>query len=55
MKLKSLGLASLHRTIARQVSWLLWLKEGDAPTQFFQAYENGCRRKKFIRTLECDG
>jgi hypothetical protein len=40
LKLKSLGLASLRHTITQQESHLLWLKEGDAPTQFFHAHAN---------------
>jgi hypothetical protein len=35
MKLKSLGLSSLQRSIARQESRVLWLNEGDAPIRFF--------------------
>jgi hypothetical protein len=34
LKLKSLGLSSLQRTIERHESRLLWLKEGDASTNF---------------------
>jgi hypothetical protein len=55
LKLKSLGLASLRRTIAGQESHLLWLKEGDVPTQFFHAHANGRLRRQFIRPLQCDG
>jgi hypothetical protein len=55
LKLKSLGLASLRHTIAWQESRLLWLKEGDAPTQFFHAHVNAHRRKQFIRSLQQDG
>jgi hypothetical protein len=35
VKLKSLALSSLQRTVARQESRLLWLREGDAPMRFF--------------------
>jgi hypothetical protein len=31
MKLNTLGLSSLQRTIARQESQVLWLSEGDTP------------------------
>jgi hypothetical protein len=34
LKLKSLGLASLQRTIARHESRLLWLSDRDMPTCF---------------------
>jgi hypothetical protein len=35
LKLKSLGLASLHRTMVRQHSIILFLAEGDVNTKFF--------------------
>jgi hypothetical protein len=54
-KLKSLGLSSLQRTIARQESCLLWLSEGDAPMKFFHVHANARWRKKFIRLLEHEG
>jgi hypothetical protein len=55
MKLKSPGLASLQRTIARQESRLLWLSEGDVPMRFFHVHANARRRRKFIHTLQEDG
>jgi hypothetical protein len=55
LKLKSLGLSSLQRTIARQESRVLWLSGGDAPTKFFHVQANARRRRKFIRSLEHDG
>jgi hypothetical protein len=55
LKLKSLALSSLQRTIAHQESRLLWLKEGDTPTKFFHIHANARRKKKFIRTLHQDG
>jgi hypothetical protein len=55
LKLKSLGLASLQRTIACQESRILWLKEGDAPTRFFHIQATQCRQKNFIHALEHHG
>jgi hypothetical protein len=56
MKLKTLGLSSLHRSIARQESRVLWLSEGDAPTRFFHAQASVRRRRRqFIRSLEHEG
>jgi hypothetical protein len=55
LKMKSLGLSSLQRTIARQESRLLWLSEGDAPMKFFHIHANARRRKKFIRSLDHEG
>jgi hypothetical protein len=40
LKLKSLGLLSLQRTMARQEARLLCLSEGDAPTLFFHCDAN---------------
>jgi hypothetical protein len=53
--LKSLGLASLQRTIARQEARLLWLKEGDDPTQFFHCHANSRHRRNHIAFLDQDG
>jgi hypothetical protein len=55
LKLKSLGLSSLQRIIARQESRVLWLSEGDAPIKFFHVQANARHRRKFIRSLEHDG
>jgi hypothetical protein len=55
MKLKSLGLSSLQRSIARQESRILWLANGDSPIKFFHIHANARRRRKFIRSLEHDG
>jgi hypothetical protein len=35
LKRKLLGLASLERTVARQISRITWLSEGDACTKIF--------------------
>jgi hypothetical protein len=39
-QLKTLGLASLQRSVARKESRLLWLRGGDASTKFFHAHGN---------------
>ena len=54
LKCKLLGLASLERSIARQRSRILWLKEGDACTRFFHIYASGRRRKNFVAHLKVD-
>jgi hypothetical protein len=54
-KLKTLALASLQRSIARQESRLLWLKEGDASTKFFNAHANGRCHRNYVRSLMVDG
>jgi hypothetical protein len=54
-KMKSLGLSSFQRTIARQESRLLWLREGDAPSKFFHIHANHRRWKNFIHELEHEG
>jgi hypothetical protein len=52
LKVKSLGLSSLQRTIARQQSSLLWMKEGDVLTAFFDAHANAQRRHNHIWSLQ---
>jgi hypothetical protein len=54
LKKKLLGLASLERTLARQRSRLLWLREGDACTHFFHTQASHQRRKNFIGHLLVD-
>jgi hypothetical protein len=54
MKLKSLGLSSLQRSIARQESRLLWLSDGDVLTKFFRMHPNVRGHRKVIRSLEHD-
>lgn len=51
LKKKVLGLASLQRTIAHQKSRILWLKEGEANTQYFQAFASARRRRNHIFRL----
>jgi hypothetical protein len=55
LKLKSLMLSSLQRTIARQESCILWLNEGDAPTRFFHIDANSWRIRKCICSLMHEG
>jgi hypothetical protein len=55
LKLKALGLAFLQRTIARQESRILWLREGGAPTKKFHSHANARRRRNFIHALEHNG
>jgi hypothetical protein len=55
LKKKLLGLASLERTLARQRSRLLWLREGDACTRFFHTQASHKRHKNFIGHLLVDG
>lgn len=55
LKCKSLGLASLARTIARQRSRITFLSEGDANTRFFHLQACHRSRKNFIDSLHHDG
>jgi hypothetical protein len=55
LKLKSLGLLSLQRTMARQEARLLCLSEGDAPTHFFHCDANSWCHKKHIHSLRDNG
>jgi hypothetical protein len=52
LKLKMLGMLSLQRTITRQESGVLWIKEGDVPTAFFHAHANARRWSNHIRVLQ---
>jgi hypothetical protein len=54
LKLKSVGLSSLQRTIAQQQSRIHWLSEGDASTRFFHQYAKYRRRRNTIRSVVCD-
>lgn len=55
LKRKLLGLCWLERTIARQRSRLLRLKEGDASTRFFHQHASYRRRRNTICQLHVDG
>lgn len=51
LKLKTLGLSSLARKIARQKSRIQYLPEGDANTKFFQLQASHKNRKNFVLSL----
>jgi hypothetical protein len=55
LKFKCLGLASLWRTIARQRSQIVFLKEGGANTRFFHLHACHRGRKNFIEQLQHQG
>lgn len=55
LKLRTLGLASLARTIARQRSRLLFLGEGDANTKFFHLQACHRARKNRFDSMWVDG
>jgi hypothetical protein len=54
-KFKILGMSSLQHTIAKQESCLVWLHEGDVPTQFFHAHANARHRQNRVGTLQHEG
>jgi len=54
LKLHSLALSSLQRTIARSRSRITWLSEGDANTTLFHSYARHRKRKNFICKLITD-
>lgn len=54
LKRKSLGLASLERTIARMRSRVTWVLEGDACTRFFQIQSTYRRQKNRILRLKIE-
>jgi hypothetical protein len=43
------------KSLARQESQIMWIKEGDAPTHFFHAHANTRCKKKLIRSLNHNG
>jgi hypothetical protein len=54
LKLHSLALSSLQRTIARSRSRITWLSEGDANTALFHSHARYRKRKNFISKLTSD-
>jgi hypothetical protein len=55
LKSKTLGLASLNRTMARQRARTRFLKEGDACTRFFHLQACHRRRKNFLAAVQHNG
>lgn len=55
LKLRSLGLASLSRTIARQRSRIRFLQEGDANTKYFHLQACHRNRKNVIPSVQSEG
>ncbi|XP_073367719.1 uncharacterized protein [Aegilops tauschii subsp. strangulata] len=55
LKKKLLGLCSLQRSIARQRSRILQLKEGEANTAFFHRQANHRQRKNLMLSIQEDG
>ncbi|XP_073359839.1 uncharacterized protein [Aegilops tauschii subsp. strangulata] len=55
LKRKLLGLCSLERTIARQRSRLLYLKEGDVTTKFFFRHARQRQRRNIITSIKKEG
>lgn len=55
LKVKVLGLASLSRSIARQRSRLLFLREGDANTRFYHLMACHSKRRGRIQSLQVQG
>jgi hypothetical protein len=55
LKANTLGLASLARTIARQKSWIRYLRNGDANTKIFHLQACHRKRKSYIPTFAHEG
>ena len=55
LKKKLLGLSSLERTIVRQRSRLLQLREGDGNTRLFHQQASYRQRKNVIRSVKHNG
>ncbi|KAM0877047.1 hypothetical protein ACQ4PT_035764 [Festuca glaucescens] len=54
LKMNGLGIAAMQRSMWRQRSRVVWLRDGDASTRFFHAMANARRRKSYIHRLEMD-
>lgn len=52
LKAKSLGLASIQRSRARQHARIKWIKLGDCNTRFFHMHANARRKKQFIAKIQ---
>lgn len=55
LKCTILGLASLSRMIAQQMSCIRFLHEGEANTKFFHLQACHHKRKNYIPTIEHEG
>jgi hypothetical protein len=51
LKLKTLGLASLERTMARQKARVWFLADGDTNTKYFHLLARGRKRRNVITRL----
>jgi hypothetical protein len=51
LKNKSLGMAAVQKSRARQHSRLTWMRKGDSNTRFFHLHANLRKKKSFIATL----
>jgi hypothetical protein len=51
LKNKSLGMAAVQKSRARQHSRLTWMRKGDSNTRFFHLHANRRKKKSFIATL----
>lgn len=51
LKNKSMGIAAVQKSRARQHSSLTWIRKGDTNTQFFHLHANMRKKKSFIASL----
>jgi hypothetical protein len=54
LKTKSMGIAAIQKSRARQHSRLTWIRKGDTNTRFFQLHANMRKKKSFIAILNGD-
>ena len=54
LKTKSMGIAAIQKSRARQHSRLTWIRKGDTNTCFFQLHANMRKKKSFIATPNGD-